>query len=82
MQDYYENALGRAVHEEVAGVEPAYVLPQIQRRAHHRETWLLALVVTVAALGTLLVLVGLLLEWGQEQPAPTTPSSSTRPWEA
>lgn len=44
------------------------------------EAWLLALVGTI---GALLILVGLLLLWGQEQPAPPSPSpTSTRLWEA
>lgn len=51
------------------------------RRAPRPEAWLLALVGTI---GALLILVGLLLLWGQEQPAdPSSPvPTSTRLWEA
>ena len=80
MGDYYENALRDTFREETARVEPAYVLPTILAGARRREAWLLALVATV---GALFILAGLLLLWGQEQPAPApSPSSSTRPWEA
>lgn len=82
MQDRYAPRLRRALSDEVAAVHPAYVLPEIRRAARRREVWLLALVVTVAVLGTLLIVVGLLLTWGQEQPAPSPSTSSTRLWEA
>lgn len=84
---YYETALRRTFAEEVADVEPRYVLPQtvargqyLARRQRRAEAWFLALVGTV---GALLILIGLLLMWGQEQPADPSPvPSSTRPWEA
>ncbi|MET8866489.1 hypothetical protein ABZW11_26425 [Nonomuraea sp. NPDC004580] len=83
MGDYYENALTRAFRDEVADVEPRYVLPTIVAAARRREAWLVALVATVAVLGALLIVVGLLLLRGQDQPAPApSPSSSTRLWEA
>lgn len=76
---YYEDAARRAFHEEVAGVEPAYVLPTILRAARLREAWLIALVCTI---GALIILAGLLLLWSREQPAPAPSPTSTRIWEA
>ncbi|MCK2219748.1 hypothetical protein MF672_039025 [Actinomadura sp. ATCC 31491] len=80
MHPYYEDAARRAFHEEVADVEPRYVLPQILTGARRREAWLLALTATI---GALLILAGLLLlTWGQEQPPAAPKTISTRPWEA
>lgn len=75
----YEDAARRAFREEVADVEPAYVLPTILRAARLREAWLITLVCTV---GALIILSGLLLLWSRE-PAPPAPTpTSTRIWEA
>ncbi|MEV4287406.1 hypothetical protein AB0K40_18020 [Nonomuraea bangladeshensis] len=80
MGDYYENALGRTFHEEVADVHPPYVLPQILRGARRREAWLTALL--CGALAALILAGLLLLTWGQEQPPAAPQTISTRLWEA
>lgn len=75
----YEDAARRTFHEEVAGVEPAYVLPTILTGARRREAWLIALVGTI---GALIILAGLLLLWSREPTPPAPSPSSTRIWEA
>lgn len=81
MHDRHEKVLRRELAKADA-VQPAPTLAQILIAARRREAWILALVFTMAALGALLVLAGLLLMSGQEQPPAPTPTSSTRLWEA
>ncbi|MGP3914363.1 hypothetical protein [Nonomuraea sp. 10N515B] len=76
----HEPQLQRALHEEVADVEPRNLLGQILDAAHRPAWWLMSFLATV---GVLLILAGLLLlTWGQEQPAPAPSPASTHPWEA
>lgn len=75
-----EPALRQALVDAVTTVEPQPALPQVlAAAARRREAWLITLAATI---GALLILAGLLLAWGHDQPAPPAPATSTRLMEA